>query len=165
MENWYVVQTKPRKEEQAVNYLASKGIEVFNPLMKQVLSRRGKVVTTVRPLFPNYFFSRFDLHRDYALIKWGRGVNRIVGFGNYPSPISDSVVSLIRERTDKDNVVRKALHLKSRDAVRITSGPLKDLVGIFDRWVSDSERVRILLNLVGYGSSVELHYSLVEKVS
>ncbi len=165
MENWYVVQTKPKKEEQARNYLSSKGIEVFSPLMQQVMPRNGKIVTSLKPLFPNYIFSRFDFQKDYALIKWARGVNRVIGFGSYPTPVSDGVIMLIMQRTDKDNVVRKALHLKYRDTVRIKAGPLKDLVGIFERWVSDSERVRILLNLIGQGSSVELHYSLIEKVS
>jgi hypothetical protein len=42
---------------------------------------------------------------------------------------------------------------------------MKDLLGIFDRWVSDSERVRVLLNLVGYRPAVEMHYSLLEKVA
>jgi hypothetical protein len=42
---------------------------------------------------------------------------------------------------------------------------MKDLLGIFDRWVSDSERVRVLLSLVGYRPAVEMHYSLLEKVA
>jgi transcription antitermination factor NusG len=49
--------------------------------------------------------------------------------------------------------------------VRIKSGPLKDLSGIFERWVSDNERVRILLNLIGYQPAIEIHCSLVEKVA
>jgi transcription antitermination factor NusG len=51
------------------------------------------------------------------------------------------------------------------DVIRIKTGPLKDLLGIFERWVSDSERVRVLLNLIGYQPSIELHYSMIEKVA
>ena len=32
--NWYVVQTKPKKEEDAKSYLSTKGVEVFNPLIE-----------------------------------------------------------------------------------------------------------------------------------
>ena len=32
-------------------------------------------------------------------------------------------------------------------------------------YVSDGERVRVLLNLIGYYPSVELHYSIVEKIA
>jgi transcription antitermination factor NusG len=49
--------------------------------------------------------------------------------------------------------------------IRIKTGPLKDLLGIFERWISDSERVRILLNMVGYQPVVEMHYSMIEKVA
>jgi len=61
--------------------------------------------------------------------------------------------------------VRRIGHFEPNDVVRVTSGPLKDLLGIFERWISDRERVRILLNLIGYQPSIELHYSMIEKVA
>jgi len=164
MECWYVVQTKPRKQIEAENYLLSKRLEYFNPLMKHVSARNGKVSTSIRPLFPNYLFCRFDYYRDYPMLKWGRGINRVIGFGEYPSPVSDQIVGIIKERTDKNNIVKKAIQWKHKDDVIIKSGPLKDLICIFDRWVSDSDRVRILLKLIGYSTSIELHYSMIEKV-
>lgn len=163
MEYWYVVQTKPRKQSQAENYLRSKNLETFNPLMKQVSPKNGKALTV--PLFPNYLFCRFDYFRSFSLLKWGRGINRVVGFGDCPTPVPDSVILIIKERADSQNVIKKAFQWKHRDVVRIKSGPLKDLVGIFDRWVSDSDRVRILLDLLGCGSAIELHYSMIEKIS
>jgi transcription antitermination factor NusG len=49
--------------------------------------------------------------------------------------------------------------------IRIKAGPLRDLFGIFERWISDSDRARILLNLIGYQPAVEIHYSMIEKVA
>ncbi len=72
---------------------------------------------------------------------------------------------MIKKRTDENGVVRKTHHFEPNDLVRIKSGPLRELLGIFDRWVSDGERVRILLNLIGYQPSIELHYSMIEKVA
>jgi transcription antitermination factor NusG len=88
-----------------------------------------------------------------------------LGFGGNFTPVSEEIVELIKKRTDSHGIVRKNYHFEPNDLVRIKSGPLKDLLGIFDRWVSDSDRVRVLLNLIGYQPSVEMHYSTIEKVA
>lgn len=115
-------------------------------------------------MFPGYLFARFDVQENYPLVKWGKGVNTILGYGKYPTPLADEVISIIKSRTNEDNVVKIAYQLNKNDCVRIRSGPLKDLLGIFDRWVSDSGRVKVLLTLIGYQPTVELHYSQVEKI-
>lgn len=163
--NWYVIQTKPKKEEEAKSYLSTNGLEVFNPLMETFTPRNGTLNKEFRPLFPNYIFGRFNIEQNYNLVRWARGVKKILGFGGDFTPVSEEVIELIKKRTDSHGIVRRNSHFESNDLVRIKSGPLKDLLGIFDRWVSDSERVRILLNLIGYQPEVEIHYSLIEKVA
>lgn len=162
---WYVVQTKPRKEGEAVSYLSLNGLEVFNPLMEAFTPRNGRINKELKPLFPGYIFGKFDLEQNYPLVRWGRGVKKILGFGGYPMPISEQVVRVIKERTDPEGIFRVKHHFEPNDVVRIKAGPMKDLLGIFERWVSDSERVRILLNLIGYQPQVELHCSMIEKVA
>ena len=162
---WYVIQTKPKKEEEAKSYLSTKGIEIFNPLFETFLPRNGRMNKEFKPLFPNYIFGKFDIDQNYSLVRWARGVNKILGFGGNFIPVSEEVIELIKKRTDSNGIVRKTYHFEPNDLVRIKSGPLKDLLGIFERWVSDSERVRILLNLIGYQPAVELHYSMIEKVA
>jgi len=160
---WYVLKTKPRNEERAKSYLEHHGIKTFLPLMETSSSSLGNETKKVKPLFPNYFFAQFDLRQSYPLVKWGKGVNNILGFGQYPTPIAEEVLSILKSRVDEKGFVKKAYNLNKNDRVRITSGPLKDLLGIFDRWISDSGRIRILLNLIGYQPGVELHYSQVER--
>jgi transcription antitermination factor NusG len=163
---WFVIQTKPKKEEEAKSYLSMKGLEIFNPLMENFVIRNGAMSKEYKPLFQSYMFGKFDLEQDYALVRWGRGVKKILGLGgNYPTPVSEEVVEIIKRRTDSYGIVRKSCHFEANDRIRIKSGPLKDLLGIFERWVSDSERVRVLLNLIGYQPEVELHYSMLEKVA
>jgi len=165
MNLWYVIQTKPKKEEEAKSYLSTKGVEVFNPLMETFLLRNGRMNKELKPLFPNYIFGKFDLTQNYPLVRWARGVKRVLGFGEYPTPVSEEAVELIKERTDTRGIVRLRCHFQANDLIRVKSGPLKDLLGIFESWISDSERVRILLNLVGYQPVVEIHYSMIEKVA
>ncbi len=165
MIHWYVIQTKPKKEEEAKSYLSTNGLEVFNPLIETFAPRNGRLNKEFRPLFPNYIFGKFDIEQNYNLVRWARGVKSILGFGGEFTPVAEEVVDLIRNRTDGRGIVRKNYHFEPNDLVRIKSGPLKDLLGLFDRWVSDSERVRILLNLIGYQPEVEIHCSLIEKVA
>jgi transcriptional antiterminator RfaH len=165
MNLWYVIQTKPKKEEEATSYLSTKGVEIFNPHIETFSSRNQNMRREIKPLFPSYIFGKFDLDRNYPLVRWARGVKKILGFGGYPVSVSEEVIEVIQGRTDSDGIVRRTLHFEPNDAVRIKSGPLRDLLGIFERWVSDSERVRVLLNLIGYQPAVELHYTMIEKVA
>jgi len=165
MNLWYVIQTKPRKEKEATSYLSTKGVEIFSPLMETFALRNGRMNKELNPLFPGYIFGKFDLQQNYPLVRWGRGVKKVLGFGGYPTSISEEVVEIIKERTDTEGVVREKQNFKANDLIRIKRGPLKDLLAIFERWVSDSERVRILLNLIGYQPAVEIHYSMIEKVA
>ena len=165
MNLWYVIQTKPKKEEEAKFYLSTKGLEIFNPLMEAFLARNGRLNKELKPLFPSYIFGKFDLEQDFSLVRWARGVKKILGNGVYPSPVSEEVIEMIKKRADRDGVIRRTYYIEPNDVIRIKSGPLKDLLGIFERWVSDSDRVRILLNLIGYQPAVELHYSMIEKVA
>jgi transcription elongation factor/antiterminator RfaH len=162
---WYVIQTKPKKEHEAKLYLSAKGVEIFSPTMEIVSTRGSRMVNEQHPLFPGYVFGRFNLLEDYSLVRWGRGVKKIVSFGAEPVPVADGVIEVIRQRAMGGECVRKACSFEKNDLVRVRSGPMKDLLGIFDRWVSETERVRILLNLVGYRPMVEMHYSLLEKVA
>ncbi len=163
--NWYVIQTKPKKELEAKSYLSVKGVEIFSPTMEVVTARGSKMVREQQALFPGYLFGRFNLLEDFNLVRWGRGVKKIVSFGAQPVPVADEVIEVIRNRARGGECVKKACSFEHNDLVRVRSGPMKDLLGIFERWVSDSERVRVLLNLVGYRPTVEMHYSLLEKVA
>jgi len=165
MKNWYVIQTKPKKEEEAESYLSTKGMEIFSPLIETFILRNGRTNKALKPLFPGYIFGKFDLDQNYPLVRWAKGVKKVLGFGGYPTPISEEVVEIIRERTDTHGIVRLKYHFQANDVIRIKTGPLKDLLGIFERWISDRERVRVLLNLMGYQPVVEIHYSMIEKVA
>ncbi len=60
------------------------------------------MVQKIKPLFPNYLFANLDIDVHYYKVKWTRGVNKILGVGNEPIPISEKVIQTIkaqRERT------------------------------------------------------------------
>ena len=165
MNFWYVVQTKLKKEKEAETYLSTKGVEIFNPLIEAFTLRNGRMNKELKPFFPGYLFAKFDLEQNYPLVRWARGVRKVLGSGKIPTSVSEEVVEIIKARADTRGIVRVKHRLEPNDVVRIKTGPLKNLLGIFERWLSDSERVRILLNLIGYQPAVEIHYSMIEKVA
>jgi transcription antitermination factor NusG len=55
--------------------------------------------------------------------------------------------------------------LKEGDLVEITSGPFKDLTGIFQKKMSDSGRVRVLLSLIGVDVAVQLSQRQIKKAA
>ena len=161
---WYVVQSKPREEERARYYLEDKGFATYLPMMEVVSLRGFKNVTTERALFPGYLFCRFNPDDSLAHVRWTRGVKKLLPESVHPISVENEVVEAIRGLQQKDGVIRQK-PLQQNDRIRIARGPMKDILGVFDHWTSDSGRVKVLLNFINYQASVELHHSLVEKVA
>lgn len=162
---WYVNQTKPKKEGDAASYLSTKGFEVFYPQIEDYSNRNGRVEKILKSLFPNYLFVKFDLERSYSLVRWAKGVKKVLGFGASPSPVAEEVINLIKKKTEARATVIKVYHSEPNDLIRIKSGPLKELTEIYDRWVSEGEHVRVLLNLIGYQPAIELNCSMLDNVA
>jgi len=163
--SWYVVQTKPGNEYRVETNLSNQEIEVFLPLLETFQHSSGKMIQKIKPLFPNYLFAKLDINLHYYKVKWTRGVNKILGNGDGPISISGKVVETIKERTGKDNLVKLEEEWKEGDQVRINSGPFKDLVGVFQKKMSDNGRVRILLNLIGVDVPVQISRCQIKKVA
>jgi transcriptional antiterminator NusG len=162
---WFVVQTKPGNEHRVETNLFNQEIEVFLPLLETFQYSNGKMVQKIKPLFPNYLFAKLDIDVHYYKVKWTRGVSKILGNGDGPISISGKVVETIKERTGKDNLVKLEEEWKEGDQVRINSGPFKDLVGVFQKKMSDNGRVRILLNLIGVDVPVQISRYQIKKVA
>ena len=163
--NWYVVQTKPANEHRVEMNLFNQEIEVFLPLLETFQYSHAKVIQKIKPLFSNYLFAKLDIDTHYYKVKWTRGVNRILGSGVEPVPISEKVIQTIRERTGKGNLVKLEEKWREGDPVRINSGPFKELIGIFQKKMSDNGRVRILLNLIGVDVPVQISRWQIKKVA
>jgi transcription elongation factor/antiterminator RfaH len=162
---WYVIQTKPCDERRVEIHFLNQEIETFLPLLGTQQYFDGKIVQKIKPLFPNYLFAKLDLELHYYKVKWTRGVSKILGAGNEPVPISEKVVQAIREKVGKDNLVELEEEWKEGDRVQINSGPFKELIGIFQKKISETGRVRILLSLIGVDVPVQISQWQIKKVA
>jgi transcription antitermination factor NusG len=105
--HWYVLQTKPKQEERADMNLRSWGIETWRPMLREPSrSVSGETVYRACPLFPNYWFARFELDSMFAKIRLTRGIQRVVGFGDCATPIDDAIIRLMQSRSGEDGFVR-----------------------------------------------------------
>jgi transcriptional antiterminator RfaH len=162
---WYAVQTKPRGESLAQISLEREGLETFYPKLKRrrTIRRVRRMVTG--PLFPSYIFARFEPHRDGRLVKYANGVLRIVSFGERPAVVEDAIIETIKAHADGEVVTIQPSRLRPGDIVEIQTGPLRGLQGIFERELSDQERVVILLEVIAKGARVVLARDELERVS
>jgi transcription elongation factor/antiterminator RfaH len=162
---WYVIHTKPGDEDRVRINLQNQEIEAFLPLLETYQYCNGRMIPKIKPLFPNYLFARLDLELHYYKVKWTRGVNRILGSGNEPIPISERMIQTIKERSGKDNLVKLEDELKDGDMVQINSGPFKSLRGVFQKMMSSKGRVRVLLSLIGVDVPVQISRWQIKKVA
>lgn len=160
MKHWYALFTKPKKEHQVHALLKESGIEAYLPTVKRKVKRRDRPDRIV--YFPCYLFAHLDFEATpRSSIDWMPGVRSIVSFGDRPAIVPEEMVELLRTRLEDIEDVGYG-RLKKGDQVRIKSGPLRDLEAVFDQSLSQAQRVRILLQVMGRVTPVEIDYSQLE---
>lgn len=157
--NWYVAKSKPQKEQWLVTCLTHLGVETSFPKFVQL--KRG--LQLVEPVFPGYVFCHVDPQSpNWPLIRWAPGLAYFLGVDGYPVPISTALVDHIRNRVDLWNTGGYRGGLQKGDKVAFTRGPFAGLEGIFAAYVPARRRCRILLQVVGRLTPVEVPDTDVE---
>jgi transcriptional antiterminator RfaH len=113
-------------------------------------------VWTTEALFPNYLFARFDLGIAGQQVERVPGVIEIVRFGPHCPRIPERVIEDLRRQIGADQVHVVEQRFVPGDAVQIQSGPFEGLGAVVTRVMPANERVRVLLELLGRQTSVEL---------
>ncbi|MDY6863214.1 MAG: transcription termination/antitermination NusG family protein [Thermodesulfobacteriota bacterium] len=157
---WYVVETKPAQEEKALLYINKYEINTYFPKTETYHYKGFKRYRKIKPLFPRYIFAQCA-RRDVYYICWAKGVKKVLWENRMPESIPDELVYSIKALASMDGLIRRA-NFKKNDLVRVKSGPFKDILAIFDHWISDSERVCILLKLINAQIRVTLPAQVIE---
>ncbi len=164
--SWYVVQTKPTAEDNVRQHLSNADFTTFFPRIRTMVKGSGRQHSRIKPLFPSYLFVNMDLTDAnlYRMIKYTRGVRKILGDGSTPVPVPDEMIEIIRERMDGEGVIEQRITMNRGDQVRIRSGVFKDLVGILEKPVSAAGRVKVLLRIMHHTIKCEMSAGEIEKV-
>jgi len=159
MKNWYVINTKPKKEYQVERLFTEGGIEIYNP--------KYQIEDRIKPFFPGYEFIYFDYPAQYRLVKYTRGVKRVVGVKEVPVPIPDGIIHEIKSREVNGLIEIEKYGEKPEvgDEIEVVEGPLKGLRGVFQKELTAKERVLILLNYVTYQGQLIIEKEKLKKVA
>ncbi len=157
---WYCIRAKPRQELIASNTLATLDqVEVFLPQTR----RRKKIQEkTLKPLFPGYFFARFDPVEHLRNVHYARGVAYIVRQKGVPVHVSRQVMIELRLLSPDGILEIPDKPHKVGDHIKAISGLFKGDEGVVTQLVPARERVRVLFEILGRPTEVEIDESDVE---
>ena len=165
---WYVLHSKPRKEEFLLGQLKSHGFEAYCPFVRvtPVNPRARKR----RPYFPGYIFLRVDLRQSkVSSLQWMPGSTGFVSFDGTPARVPEGLIPTLRQRVDAIEAEGGELFhgLKPGEPVHVVGGPFAGYEAIFDVRLPGSERVRVLLKLLQQRRQlpVDLPASQIQKIA
>ena len=148
--NWFLLTSKPHKDEVAEFQLRNQGYDVYRPLAKRLRTQRGKVVTKVESLFPRYMFIHLDdgVNDNWAPIRSTTGISSFVRFGTEAARVPEALIIALKQQ--EAYLGERAIDLDrfhSGDKVVITDGPFRGLEAIFQKYDGE-ERVIVLLEIL-----------------
>lgn len=170
IKNWYVVQTKPLREEAVFKLLSKGGVEVFFPKIKAFLQTTRKngtnpLLERIKPLFPSYLFICSDLQNfgELRMIRYTRGVNKIIGENGQPISLKEEVIDTIKQRMGMKGYIEQGALLRTGDKVVVKKGVLKDLIGILEKPVDEKGRIEILFKIVHHQMRAKVYCGDIER--
>ena len=176
---WYVVHTQSGYEKKVKQNLEArtssmnmeeKIFEVVIPMEDVVEFKGGKKVVVQKKVFPGYLLVRCDLDDDsWYVIRNTPGVTGFVGQGAKPSPLLRREVETFlqvkvegRETAPKRGKAR--LEYETGETVRVKEGPFADFSGEIVEINEDQLKLKVLVNIFGRETPVELEFGQVAKL-
>ena len=177
---WYVVHTYSGYENKVRsnmgNVVASRGLEdrvfeVVIPMEDVDEFKGGKKVTVQKKVFPGYLLVRCDLDDDtWGAIRNTPGVTGFVGPGTKPTPLSRrEVENILQVKVEgvpgaAPKQRRARLEYEVNETVRVKEGPFADFSGQISEINEDQLKLKVLVNIFGRETPVELEFSQVAKL-
>ncbi len=171
--SWYAVHTLSGHEKKVKVSLEKRArdsrfwerdiYEVLIPTEMELKTRNGKRVEVEKKVFPGYVLVLMSLTDDtYKLVKGTTGVTGFVSSGNKPLPLEDREVRRILNNIETSKEAPKVAWTKG-DSIRVVEGPFSEFEGKIEEVNTDRERLKVLINIFGRDTPVELEFTQVEK--
>lgn len=177
---WYVVHTYAGYENKVKSNLASRVrsmavedriFEVVIPMEDVIEFKNGRKVVVQKKVFPGYLLVRMGLD-DHAwyVVRNTPGVTGFVGSGAKPTPLSRKEVENIlgtgvkEEGPQAEKKVRPRLEYEVSEQVRVVTGPFADFNGVISEIDVDRSKLKVLVNIFGRETPVELEFGDVAKL-
>ncbi|MEX0663915.1 MAG: transcription termination/antitermination protein NusG [Acidimicrobiia bacterium] len=178
---WYVVHTYAGYENKVKSNLANRIrsmhveeriFEVIIPMEDVIEFKGGQRRVVQKKVFPGYLLVRMDLDDDsWYVVRNTPGVTGFVGpSGSKPTPLSRKEVEDILgvEKLDGtpavEKKVRPRVEFEEGEQVRVVTGPFADFNGAIAEIDVDRSKLKVLVNIFGRETPVELEFGQVAKL-
>ena len=175
---WFVVHTQSGYEKKVKQNLEARihsmnaeeaVYEVVIPMEDYVDFKNGKRVVNQRKMFPGYLLVRAELDDTaWFVILNTPGVTGFVGQGAKPSPLPRrDVEAFLMPKGGEEQVAARAkprLEYEMGETVRVKEGPFADFSGEVIELNEDQLKLKVLVNIFGRETPVELEFSKVAKL-
>ncbi len=172
--SWFAVHTIAGHENKVRDVLTRRAMvegfwerdlfQILIPTEQELTTRSGKRVLVDKKVFPGYILVQMNMTDDtYKLVKSTSGVTGFVQSGNKPVPLEDYEVKRILTNLETSKEAPKVAYAKN-DVIRVVEGPFSDYTGKIEEVNADREKLKVLINIFGRETPVELDFTQVEKM-
>ncbi len=147
--NWYVLRSKPCKEEIVWQQAESRGFETFYPRLH--VTPKNPRARKVKPYFPGYMFLKANLEvMGRSVFQYMPYTYGLVCFGGEPASVPEVLIHKLRRKLSEVEAKggQTLYELERGDRVWIHDGPFEGYKAIFDARISGFDRVRVLLEML-----------------
>ena len=175
---WYVLHTQSGYENKVKKNLEARALsmnmeeriyEVVIPVEDVSEIRQGKKVVVQKKMFPGYLLVRTRLNDDaWYVVRNTPGVTGFVGAGNKPSALPrkevEKFLQVKKDDEDAPKRTRPRMEYEINETVRVKQGPFADFSGEIVEINADQLKLKVLVNIFGRETPVELEFSQVAKL-
>ena len=175
---WFVVHTqsgyekkvKQNLEARVQNFdMEDKIYEVVVPMEDVTEFRNGQRVVVQKKMFPGYLLIRCRRNDDvHHMIRNTPGVTGFAGPAGKPSPLRrkevDNFLAIKKDGEDPQRKIKPRLLYELNESVRIKEGPFADFQGEIVEINEEQLKVKVLVNIFGRETPVELDFAQVAKI-
>lgn len=171
--NWYVLHTYSGYEDAVARALKQRveslGMEdkIFNvivPKEKKIKIKNGKRKTIEEKIYPGYVLVEMIVTDDsWYVVRNTPNVTGFVGAGTTPVPVSTGEIENLKKRMAGEEPQYK-IEVKPGDLVKIIDGPFKDFDGKVAETDEERGKVKVLVNMFGRDTPVELDSLQIKKL-
>jgi transcriptional antiterminator NusG len=172
---WYVIHTYAGYENRVKTNLESRIssmnvedriFECVIPMEDVMEIKQGRKQVVQKKVFPGYLMVRMYLDDDsWYVVRNTPGVTGFVGSGAKPTSLSTKEVEKILQVKPEDKKkLRPRLEFEEQESVRVTSGPFANFTGTISEINVDQSKLKVLVNIFGRETPVELGFDQVAKL-
>ncbi len=171
--NWYVIHTYSGYEEAVASNLRQrietmgmqdKIFDVIVPKEKKIKIKDGQRKEIEEKIYPGYVLVQMIVtDESWFVVRNTPNVSGFVGSGTTPVPVSEEEIKTLKKRMGK-GTPKHEINVEIGDSVKITDGPFKDYDGKVSEVDAERGKVKVLVNMFGRDTSVELDSLQVEKI-